>query len=302
MAAVAARVTAAIRVGVAGRPGVGVTTVAAALAGAGIPVCGPEQADVYIRVIAEVLKPEDLTALPASIPALVVLTKADLAGDGTALADADRRAARFAAVAGVPVEPMIGLLARAALEPDDVEALRVLVGAPADMTSTDAFVTGPHALTPQTRRRLLDRVDRFGLAHAVLAVASGAGPEAVARRLRDLSRLDRVLARLTAVAAPVRYRRVRAALHELHTLAAQRQDDALFRWLTGDDVVLSVMAAAVDVVAAAGLTVDPADDPEAHLRRAVAWQRYGRGPVTPMHRRCAADITRGSLRLLERTR
>ncbi|TFV55703.1 hypothetical protein E4P42_21655 [Mycobacterium sp. PS03-16] len=61
----------------------------------------------------------------------------------------------------------------------------------------------------------------------------------------------------------------------------------------------AAMSAAVDVVQAAGLTVDRGDDPAAHLRRAVRWRHYGRGPVNALHRACAADITRGSLRLLE---
>ena len=48
------------------------------------------------------------------------------------------------------------------------------------------------------------------------------------------------------------------------------------------------------------MAVDRDDDRDAHLRRAVAWRRYSRGPVSPLHRRCAEDIVRGSLRLWER--
>ncbi len=61
------------------------------------------------------------------------------------------------------------------------------------------------------------------------------------------------------------------------------------------------MAAAVDVVQAAGLSVDHDDTPSAHLRRARHWRRYSRGPVNHLHRSCGADICRGSLRLLRRT-
>jgi hypothetical protein len=62
-----------------------------------------------------------------------------------------------------------------------------------------------------------------------------------------------------------------------------------------------MMAAAVDVVEAAGLSVDRGDDPSSHLRRAAHWRRYSRGPVDALHRSCGADIARGSLRLLGRT-
>ena len=60
------------------------------------------------------------------------------------------------------------------------------------------------------------------------------------------------------------------------------------------------MAAAVDVVAAAGLAVDRDDQPSAHLHRALRLHRYSRGPVNDLHRSCGADICRGSLRLLRR--
>jgi hypothetical protein len=31
----------------------------------------------------------------------------------------------------------------------------------------------------------------------------------------------------------------------------------------------------------------------------MQWRRYGGGPVNALHRGCSADITRGSLRLLD---
>ncbi len=60
------------------------------------------------------------------------------------------------------------------------------------------------------------------------------------------------------------------------------------------------MSAAIEVVEAVGMAVDRDDDLDAHLRRAVAWRRYSRGPVSPLQRRCADDIVRGSLRRWER--
>jgi hypothetical protein len=45
------------------------------------------------------------------------------------------------------------------------------------------------------------------------------------------------------------------------------------------------------------MDVDRGDTAAAHLRRAVHWQRYRRGPVAATHRACGADIVRGSLRL-----
>jgi hypothetical protein len=91
---------------------------------------------------------------------------------------------------------------------------------------------------------------------------------------------------------------LRGAVAELRSCAVQSDDDALSHLLADDATVLAMMTAAVDVVEAAGLSVDRGDSAAAHLDRAVHWSRYRRGPVNALHRQCSADIVRGSLRLL----
>ena len=112
---------------------------------------------------------------------------------------------------------------------------------------------------------------------------AGADVAAVRALLRRLSLVDRVVAHVEAAGAPVRYRRVRSAIAELHALAAQSGDQQLAEFLTTDDTVLAVMAAAVDVVEADGMRVDRGDDPAAHLhpRGALAAlrQRAGQRPA-----------------------
>ena len=105
----------------------------------------------------------------------MVLNKADLAGFGAGgpMAIAHRRAADYRALTGVPTVPMIGLLATAALDDEMVSALRTLTTEPADLTSTDAFLQTDHRLPREVRTRLLDTLDRFGIAHAVLALGRG---------------------------------------------------------------------------------------------------------------------------------
>lgn len=306
LSAIERRVRAAVRVAVTGRQGVGRSRVTAALCGAGHRIT-PEvgAADVHVRVIAEVLKPEDDRALrdrPGL--AVVVLNKADLAGadPGGPLAGAERTATRLAAELGLPVVPMIAPLAGVALGDEEMAALRVLARSAADMTSTDAFVAAPHELSGGVRSRLLVTLDRFGLAHAILAVAEGAAAGTVAQRLRELSQIDRVLDRLTAATAPIRHHRVGAALAELRLLAACSGDEQLAAFCRADDTVLAVTAAAVDVIEAGGGAVTGGDAPEDHLERARRWHRYAQGPVSPLHQRCAEDIVRGSLRLLDRSR
>ena len=299
-----------LRVAVRGRDGVGRGTVATALARAGITVVDDvATADVDVVVIAETLKPEDRAMLGSGsfrssrprCPTLVVLNKADLAGfaAGGPIAVADRRAAEYQALTGVPTVPTVGLLAAATLDDELIAALRLLTAEPADLTSTDGFLSVDHRLSRAVRARLLDALDLFGIAHGVLALRRGAEAAALPAVLRRLSQVDRVMAQLAATGAEVRYRRVRTALVQLRTLATHGRP-ALSEFLSGDNAAIAVMAAAVDVVQAAGLTVDHDDQPSAHLHRALHWHRYSRGPVNDLHRSCGADICRGSLRLLRR--
>jgi hypothetical protein len=300
------RLTAAPRVAVRGRNGVGVRTVTEALHGAGVSVT-PDvcAADLHVVVIAEAPKPEERAMLAAvDRPALAVLNKADLSGfaEGGPLARAHRRAADYRAQTGVPVVPMVAVLAVAKLDAELVGALRVLVREPADLSTTDAFAGTEHRVPAHIRRRLLATLDRFGIAHAVLALSEGVDDAELEPMLRRLSEVDRVVAQLAATAAPLRYQRVRAALTELQALAAQSREERLMAFLSTDETVLAVMAAAVDVVEAAGMTVDRGDDPAAHLRRAVQWRRYSRGRADALYRSCGADICRGSLRMLGQAR
>jgi hypothetical protein len=300
------RLAAPLQVAVGGRDGVGRGTVAAALTAAGVTVTAlPAAAVVRVLVIAEALKPEDRAALAnVDRPMLTVLNKADLTGFGAGgpLALAYRRAADYQALTGVPTVPMVALLAIADLDEELVAALRTMVTVPADLTSTDAFVLGEHAVPGPVRARLLDTLDRFGIAHGVMAIDGGADAAALRTLLRRLSQIDRVVAQLEAAGAPIRYRRVRSAITELRALAVQFGDDRLTEFLSTDETVIAVMAAAVDVVEAAGVAVERGNDAESHLRRAVHWRRYSRGPVDALHRSCGADISRGSLRLLGRVR
>jgi hypothetical protein len=299
------RIAAPLRIAVVGRAGVGCGSVAASLTLSGLTVTAdPESADIRVVVIAETLKPEDHALLSIDGPVVAILNKADLTGLGAGgpLPRAHRRAADCRALTGVPTVPMVALLATANLDDELMSALRVLVTEPADLTSTDAFVSTQHSLPAKLRRRLLATLDRFGIASAVLALGEGADDVTVAAMLRRASQVDRVAAHLEAATAPVRYRRVQAAVTEVRSLALQSGDSQLERFLSGDATVLAMMSAAVDVVEAAGAHVDRADDAAAHARRAVRWRRYSRGPVNALHRRCGVDIARGSLRLLGQAR
>ncbi|AKS36174.1 hypothetical protein AFA91_08050 [Mycolicibacterium goodii] len=304
MAKISARVSAPIGVSVQGRRGVGVTTVAEALAANGLAVRAGQPAELAVLVTAEVLKPEDLAVADElrghGAEVLVVLNKADLAGSCPAgpVATAHNRAQRLRDRTGLPVVPMVGLLARQALSPHLVAALRELVATPPDLTSTDAFLSGVHPVAPAVRAELLATLDRFGIAHACLELSRDRHCDAdhLSAALRRLSGVDGVLAALDALAAPLRYRRIERALVDLQAVGGE----SVGRFLAADATVLAVMAAAIDVVEADGLTVRPpttARGCDGHLRRARYWWRYSRGPVDALHRSCGAAIARGSLRL-----
>lgn len=283
--AIAERLTVPLRVAVSGRRGVGRRTVAHALGSAGVDVTpSPAAADLEVYLVAEVVKPEDRDAIGASRHAvLTVWNKADLTAKPT----------------GMSAQPMVGLLAVAALEDllDDARwaALRVLTAQHADLSSPDSFLAGAHPLSVEIRRRLLDTFDLFGITHAIGAIRRGDSKAQVHALLRRLSRIDAVTASIAAAGAGVHYQRMLDAVAKLEALAVTDRRAAEF--LSRDDTVIARMSAAVDVVEAAGVPVERCRQPAAQLRRAAHWQRYSRGPVSAVHRACGADIARGSLRL-----
>ena len=173
---------------------------------------------------------------------------------------------------------------------------------PVQCEAHDELIGKMHRADPRGVADAGAAVDDTELPVAVLALGEGADAAKVSEVLRRASQIDRVVEHIEAAGAPVRYRRVRSALTELNSLAVQSGDERLAEFLSTDETVLAVMAAAVDVVEAEGAAVDRGDDAAAHLRRAVHWRRYSRGPVDALHRSCGADIARGSLRLLGRTR
>lgn len=325
--AIARRTAAPLRVAVRGRRGVGRRTVARALDRAGsasgiaadlqLTSAAPDPGvDAVVYVVAEVVKPEDAHAIAtAGRPVVAVLNKADLSGrrgDGP-IAAARARCADLSALIGVPMEPMIGLLALDELDgPEDNPlwaALHTLATDPGAAACLDGsfagFLAADGPVAAGARQRLLDTLDLFGTALAVAAIRQGRTPAQVRTLLRRMSGVDAVLARLGALGAEVRYQRVLAAVAELEALAAGGGElgDRIGGFLSRDDTVVARMAAAVDLAEAAGL--DPGDpepagvdrDPAAHLPRAVRWQRYSRASASELHRACGADIARGSLRL-----
>ncbi len=274
---------------VTGRRGVGRSTVAHALARSGLAVTPAAEADVNVHVLADAVKPEDLAAIEAAgRPVLAVLNKADLIAttapgrhpDGPTSA-ARTRCAQLSARAGVPVEPLVGILAGAVLDDASWRGLQALAGG----QPVDAAV----------RDRLMVTLDMFGIRQAIAAIRAGVTRSDVDALLCGLSGIDDVVAKVAVLGAQPRYRRVLDAVAELETMSVT--DRRISEFLAHDDTVVARMMAAVEVVEAVGITVERGDTAAAHLRRATHWQSYRRGPVAATERACGADIVRGSLRL-----
>ena len=236
-------------------------------------------------VFVETLTPEDRAALGSRSerPRVAVLNKADLLGFGGPgpMAAAAARCHALQPTVGVPVLPLAGLLAAAGngLEPAVLDGLVAV--------ARGRGVPGPHS-------RLLAELDLFGVATAVAALRDGAGRGEVAAVLRRASGLDALIAEIDRAGAAVRYRRAAAGLGRLAGLATGSR--AVADFLAGDDVVLARSAAAAAVLEAAGLPTPMSRDSVGLLRDAIAWRRYGDGPVSALHRACAADLSRAALR------
>ena len=290
-----------LRVGVRGRPGAGVRTVVRALQAAGTTVCAPDSPpnaapELEVRVVVETFTAEDLSALSGGRPTVVVLNKADLIGFTGAgpMVAAVARCRELRRRTGLPAVPLSALVALAALDPAGLDDCLIDGGL---LDPLRALAGGPARLSGPVRGRLLTRLDLFGIATAVTALRDGADRIAVRAALRRVSGVDAVCAEIDRAAAPVRYRRMRAVLTELTGMSAGPAGARLAQFVAGDDVVQARMAAAAEVLAAAGMPIPRAGDP---LRMAIDWQRYSAGPVSELHRWCGLDLTRGALRLWDR--
>jgi hypothetical protein len=284
-------------VAVSGRAGVGRRTAARALARAGelrgtiALTSRPWEADLDVYLVAEVVKPEDRAAIGAGgRPVLTVLTKADLIATTEAgrhpqgpTSAAGARCRQLSARTGLSIEPLVGILAVATL--DDLVDDTLWAG-------LQELAAGGPVAAP-VRRQLVDILDAFGIAQAIAAIRLGATRAEAMTLLRQLSCIDDVVDAIERLGAQARYQRVLDAVADLETLAVT--DPRISEFLSRDDTVVARMMAAVDVVEAAGMTVDRGDTADVHLRRALDWRRDR--PVTKEHRLCSADIVRGSLRL-----
>ncbi|WP_408066329.1 P-loop NTPase family protein [[Mycobacterium] nativiensis] len=301
LVAIAATITAPLRVAVCGRRGVGRRTVAEALEAAGVSVVGAPGldpgldaaagADVDVQVVAETVKPEDTAALAARRrPVLVVLNKADLPGRCGV--------AEVAGATRAPAESMSALFALAAsggrLDGELWAGLGCLAAQPADISSAERFVSCPHPVPPQTRERLCAVLDLSGIELAVELARRGGTAGQARTKLRRLSGVDLVVARLHAVGAGVYHRRTVEAVARLEALAVG--DSRIDEFLTRDATVAARLAAAIAAVGEHHMSGEPA------LCRARRWQAYRSAPLRAAQQACAADIARGSLRAWAVTR
>lgn len=315
LAEIVEELRAPLSVGVVGRPGVGCRTVAQALWAANPPgiscrvggATDPGSPDLFVYVFTETLKPEDRDFLAGSSrPCVAVLNKADLTGFGGdgPLSAAAARCGRLGREAGVPACPVASLLAVAAhdervVDAAAMDAFRVLAADPADMGSVDGFLGRPHRVPTQVRDRLLGQLGLFGIALVTSAVRGGADANGVRRLLGRTSGISGLLGAIERESAAARYRRIQSASPRLTELAAGPVGKEIAELLAADEIVFARQAAAMDVLSAAGMAVGDVTGPQprdAHLGRAVFWRNYSDGPVSELHRSCAADIARAALR------
>ena len=182
------------------------------------------------------------------------------------MARADRRAADCRALTGVPTVPMVGLLAVADARRRAGRALRV-AGHRArrpDVDGRDSSTAGTSLPPERPATAARHASDRFGIAHAVLALGDGADAAALPRVLRGLSRSTGSLG--TAGRGRRPGRGIGGCASALVRIAfarsAIRRRPAWPSSCLTDDTVIAVMAAAVDVVEAAGCAVGPRRRPQ----------------------------------------
>ncbi|TSE00258.1 hypothetical protein FOS14_07440 [Skermania sp. ID1734] len=169
-----------LRVQIAGRAGVGRSSVARALDCAGAEIATTDHpdgaapaldGDLVIYVLAESAQPADRAALVEHERVLIVLNKADAIPGGWPAAAA--RADSIAECTGSPTVPLVASTAAATvaqrLTPSEVDSLRTLADGndPILLLSPDLFVDADVAVPTSARRALLDRWDFFGVGCAI---------------------------------------------------------------------------------------------------------------------------------------
>ena len=176
------------------------------------------------------------------------------------------------------------------LDDDLVAALRTLTAEPADLTSTDGFCVG--RAQPAAERAAHGCWTPWTCSASPTACSrcsTGTEAAALPARAAQAQRLDRVLARLAAVARRSRYERLRAALRPAARAGGDRHARPGRVPGLRRHGASRVMAAAVDVVEAAGMTVDDrrrtagTSAPRAAL--APLQPRTGRRPAPALRRR-----------------
>ena len=274
--------------------------------------------DVIVYVTAEVIKPEDADAIAAARqPLLAVLNKADLAGslsgrtgDGP-IAAARTRCLELSERVGVPVEPMIGLLAVAALDGlDDAAwaALQVLAAHPSGAESLDGSI------------RRLPGGEKPGACRRAAALAGHPGPvRHRAGNRRGPPGQDAGAGPSLAAADQLRGRRrqqgVGRSAPKCATSGCSTPSRNWRHWPSAATRLASGSAGSSPTTTpwsrgwpprwtwprrpgwtSGGATIRPDT-----CRGRRGGSATAAGPVSDLHRACGADIARGSLRLWSQT-
>ncbi len=216
------------RVRLAGRPGVGLSTVAAALRSRSVVTAqGVDDADAVLYCFAGGLRATDRAAIaaldagPSGAP-VVAWTKADASGSWRA---ADEYAARLGEVLGRPVIPVMALLD--AIAADDLPAVRRIAASGLPLPAS--ALAAAEALGEDAP--LLRRFGGYGLACALgrLRESPSTPDDALLADLRALSGVDALLPPLAAALTGFEDRREAAFDARLRAVAATdcaRRDEA----------------------------------------------------------------------------
>ena len=304
-----------LRIQIAGRAGVGKSTVARALRigevietsavdtpGVDDPVL---DGDLVIYVLAGSLHDADRNAL-ASVPpgrALVLLNKADAVGSWpAALAQANNHTRTV----GVRTIPVVASTAIAAydteMKPAELSSLRTLAGVadPSLTLSNDLFTSADVVVDARARRTMLERWELQGLDSALAALRhdSRLTVASLVQIMYASSGIEEARAAVLASAGRLATLRGGPFLDSLETIAARdgAARDTIEHFLRGEEAAQIGLEAALacpdlaDVIAEHGIR--PVDANEA-LQLAGWWQTFADGPIGAPSKRAARRLHRG---------
>ncbi len=248
--------------------------------------------DVVVHVLAGGVHQADIDAVAGATDVVAVLAKADTVEDlpGTV--------ARLTSNVGTQVHPLMGTIAASVIRghPITFAGLRPVVASirPDMLLSPERFLRANIRLSNKQRLELIERIETFGIGIVVEALLATPSTDDGTLRvlLAERSGIDGVVAAVGRAIELARIDRQSTLLHELTGLSAMypASNDELDSYLASDEAVFAGMRAGLRVL-------DERETSVPTVSCAQQWHERWQSARDPKEARAALAVARGYMRM-----